>query len=79
MAEHKMNLHPFDEVVANARQRMSEGWEIHLQFNCAYCGTKQTFAEKNYFSGRGACEECGRVTSLMTNGCNFMAMKGGAR
>jgi hypothetical protein len=71
-----MNLHPFDEVIANARQKMLEGWTIHLQFNCAHCGVKQTFAEENYLSETGRCEECGKITSLRSNGCNLMAISG---
>ena len=70
-----MNLHPFDAVIANARQKMTEGWRVHLQFNCARCGVKQTFAEENYLSKTGRCEECGHITSLENDGCNFMAVK----
>jgi hypothetical protein len=70
-----MNLHPFNDVVANARQRMLEGWTIHLQFNCAYCGVKQTFAEENYLSATGRCEECGQITNLRADGCNLMVMR----
>lgn len=69
-----MNLHPFDEVIDACRKRMGEGWEIHLQFNCAKCGLKQTFAEPNFLSKTGKCEACGHVTSLEDDGCNYMAM-----
>lgn len=71
---HVMRLHPFDDVVKAARKRMLEGWKIHLQFNCAHCGVKQTFAEKNYFSASGRCEACGKLTDLQKDGCNFMAI-----
>jgi hypothetical protein len=74
VTRHVMRLYPFDDVIVNARQRMLDGWTIHLQFNCAKCGAKQTFAEENYLSKAGRCEECGHVTSLQKNGCNFMAM-----
>ena len=76
--KHVMRLHPFDDVVAHARQLMADGWTIHLQFNCAKCSTKQTFAEKNYLSALGRCEECGHITSLLSDGCNVMAVSGGA-
>ena len=72
-----MNLHPFDDVIANARERMLLGWTVHLQFNCANCGVKQTFAEENYLSESGRCEECGQITNLRTDGCNLMVMSGG--
>lgn len=76
--KHVMQLHPFDDVIASVRERMLEGWTIHLQFNCAYCGVKQTFAEENYLAATGRCEECGKTTSLRTNGCNFMAVRDGS-
>jgi uncharacterized protein (DUF983 family) len=71
-----MNLYPFDDVIDTARKRMTEGWKIHLQFNCTQCGIKQTFAEENYLSTRGQCEECGAITSLQADGCNLMILKG---
>lgn len=72
-----MNLHPFNDVIETAHQRMLEGWVVHLQFNCAKCGVKQTFAEENYLSASGRCEECGHITSLKNDGCNLLVMRGG--
>ena len=68
-----MNLHPFDEVVKNAEARMREGWTVRQQFNCAGCGAKQTMSDVNIFHVRGRCEECGQVTDIQRDGCNFMA------
>jgi uncharacterized protein (DUF983 family) len=67
-----MNLHPFNEVIKTAHERMTEGWDVHLQFNCAHCGTKQTFEEENYLSTTGKCEECGKITNLQSDGCNIL-------
>lgn len=75
-SEVPMKLHPFDEVITNARKQMSSGYGIHLQFNCAKCGKKQTFEEQNYLSETGRCEECGHITSLKNDGCNFMLVIG---
>lgn len=72
MTKHVMKLFPFGDVVANARQKMKQGWIVHLQFNCSGCGAKQTFGEENYLSETGRCEECGVVTSLKKDGCNLM-------
>jgi transcription elongation factor Elf1 len=72
-----MNLHPFDEVAANAESKMREGWTIHQQFNCAHCGAKQTIAEENQFFTHGRCEECGQETNIKKDGCNFMAISSG--
>jgi hypothetical protein len=74
-----MNLHPFEEVVKNASERMAEGWDVYQQFNCAHCGAKQTMEVKNKFFTTGKCEACGRVTDIRKDGCNFAAMMGGRR
>ena len=71
-----MNLHPFDDVVANADKRLKEGWTVYQQFNCAHCGAKQTMGDPNVFHAGGQCEECGHVTDIQKDGCNFMAMRG---
>ena len=68
-----MNVHPFDEVCRNAEAKMAEGWKIFQQFNCAHCGTKQTMPDENKFYTKGRCEECGGVTDIVHDGCNFMA------
>jgi len=71
-----MNIYPFDSVAKQARQKMAEGWTINQQFNCAYCGTKQTMDEANKFFTTGKCEECGLITDIQRDGCNFMASRG---
>jgi NAD-dependent SIR2 family protein deacetylase len=69
-----MKLHPFDEVVKNAAGRISEGWTVYQQFNCAHCRKKQTMSDMNKFHKTGRCEECGEITDILKNGCNFMAV-----
>jgi rRNA maturation protein Nop10 len=66
--------HPFDEVVANAERQIDHGWTVYQQFNCAHCGEKQTMSDPNKFFTQGKCEECGRVTDIRADGCNFMAV-----
>jgi hypothetical protein len=68
-----VNLHPFREVAANAQNKIAEGWTTYQQFNCASCGAKQTMADANVFHKKGKCEECGAVTDIERDGCNFMA------
>jgi hypothetical protein len=72
--KHVMKLYPFDTIIATARERMMAGMKIHLQFNCAKCGMKQTFEQEDYLSERGQCEECGHITSLKDDGCNLMVI-----
>jgi hypothetical protein len=69
-----MNLYPFHDVAKTAARRMAEGWDIHQQFTCSGCGVKQTMGDKNRFFTEGKCEECGHITDIQRNGCNFMAM-----
>jgi DNA-directed RNA polymerase subunit RPC12/RpoP len=71
-----MNISPFYEVVANAEKRMADGWEVYQQFNCAKCGVKQTMPDADKFYTQGRCEECGHVTDIEADGCNFMAVSG---
>jgi hypothetical protein len=73
-----MNLHPFDEVSANAKRKMEEGWTIYQQWNCHHCGVKQTMSDGNKFFTRGKCEECGEITDIRKDGCNFMAVSDGS-
>ena len=73
----KMKLSPFKEVVKNAEVRIHGGWTIYQQWNCMHCGVKQTMPDENKFYTMGRCEECGRVTDIEANGCNFMAVSGG--
>jgi DNA-directed RNA polymerase subunit RPC12/RpoP len=68
-----MNLHPFHVVAKNAETKIADGWDVYQQFNCAACGVKQTMPDKNKFYERGRCQECGHVTDIVKDGCNFMA------
>ena len=68
-----MNLHPFYEVAKNAQSKIAEGWTTYQQFNCFHCGQKQTMPNGNVFHKKGKCEECGKVTDIERDGCNFMA------
>lgn len=76
--KHVMNLHRFDDVVDNAERKIADGWDVFQQWNCAHCGAKQTMPDKNKFYIGGKCEECGKVTDIRKDGCNFMAVSGGA-
>lgn len=69
-----MKLHPWDEVIKQAKQFMAEGYNVYQQFNCAHCGAKQTMEEPNTFHMLGKCEECSEVTNIRQRGCNYMLM-----
>ena len=71
---HRMNLHTFYEVAANAERKSREGWTTFQQFNCAECNTKQTMPDANVFHKKGRCERCNGITDIGKDGCNFMAV-----
>jgi DNA-directed RNA polymerase subunit RPC12/RpoP len=67
-----MRLHPFAKCVIDAKPLMDNGATVHQQFNCAKCGTKQTMEEPNIFYKTGRCEECGHITNIEKDGCNYL-------
>ena len=75
MNKHVMKVHPFYEVAKAAEAEVVAGNTVHQQFNCAKCGVKQTMEDKNKFFMTGRCEECGHVSDLVADGCNFMVIK----
>ena len=68
-----MKLYPFAEVAANADRQIQSGATIYQQWLCAHCGAKQIMENPNVFHKAGKCEECGKETNIVNNGCNFMA------
>lgn len=70
-----MSDYPFDEVMKMADEVIKHGADIHQKFTCAKCGARQTMEEKNKFYTSGHCEECGHITDLVKQGCNFLLVK----
>lgn len=69
-----MKLHPINECMQQADQLLEhcgKSAKIYQQFTCAGCGAKQTMDVPNAFFDRGSCEECGAVTDIAANGCNY--------
>lgn len=69
-----MRLHPFAQSAKEAEKIVRRGGTIHQQFLCIHCQTKQTMEEPNTFFTQGHCEECGGITNIEANGCNFLAI-----
>lgn len=67
-----MKVHPFDECAKAAIKWTDQGATIFQQYNCGKCGTKQTMDEPNRFFNLGKCEECGHITDIKRDGCNYM-------
>jgi hypothetical protein len=70
-----MNLYPFYDVVDKAiGDVLNQGGTVFQQWLCHHCGTKQTMELENKFYKKGTCEECGEITDIEQDGCNFMAV-----
>lgn len=69
-----MKLFPVKEAWYGAQCYMAEGFQIYQQFECESCKAKQTIDTPDKFYVRGKCQECGHVTDIVKNGCNYMAV-----
>jgi PHP family Zn ribbon phosphoesterase len=69
---HKMNLHPWDEVLANMHEQRRLGHDVYQQFLCEKCGTKLMMEAPNDIHETGTCDRCGHLTDIKKNGMNFM-------
>lgn len=65
---------PFNEVVKSAQGVVEMGGVIHQKFTCVECGARQTIETPNAFYVEGRCEECGAITNMQEQGCNFLAL-----
>ena len=66
---------PFYECAAAAEKLVTEGGgkvNIHQKFSCSKCGARQTMEEPNKFFKTGRCEECGHMTNIEKQGCNYL-------
>lgn len=71
---HEQLDHPFEEVVASADDVIARGGKVFFKFTCQWCGARQTFDVPNTLYETGRCEECGAVTNLREQGCNYLAV-----
>jgi hypothetical protein len=67
-----MSDFPFDEVAAEAAEKITMGFDIHQKFTCAGCGQRLTMADKNIFYMQGTCDQCPTVTDIKKQGCNYL-------
>lgn len=69
-----MRLYPFLEIISTCELLIQKNTTVFQQWLCQHCGTKQTMADPNHFYTNGKCEECGKITNIVANGCNYMAV-----
>jgi hypothetical protein len=72
-----MSDHPFDQVIADVKELVGRRSRTvaFQKFTCQHCGARQTMANPNAFHTTGRCEECGLVTDIVANGCNYLLIK----
>ncbi len=71
----KTNDHPFDDVVKTAQQYIGLGAWIFQKFSCAHCRARQTIEQANVLHTHGTCQECGCLTDIRAQGCNYMMIQ----
>ena len=49
----------------------AKGWDVALQFTCAACGERNTYAEPNVLPRLATCDSCGAVTDVEAQGGGF--------
>lgn len=69
--------YPFDEVTKTAQDYIALGAQVFQKFTCAGCGARQTIDEPNRFYTSGKCQECGHVTDIRKQGCNYLLVHQG--
>ena len=63
--------YPFDDVLRQARELVSQGHLVFQCFTCAGCGARIGVTAPNNFWTFVHCEECGGITDCKARGCNF--------
>ena len=74
-----MKLCSFHECAMTANAEIEKGATIYQKFQCEKCGTPQHMETPNAFYTFGKCEECGHVTDILNNGCNYLLVVEGKR
>jgi len=71
------NNFPFYNVVHEAFLLSKKGWKVFQKFTCEKCGQRLTMDIPNKFWKEGTCDQCGHLTNIEKNGCNYMLLGGG--
>ena len=66
------NDYPIQECADTAEKYIQQGLYVYQKWTCKNCGSRQTMTEPNIFFESGTCEECGKVTDIKAQGCNYL-------
>jgi len=72
--EVKYNDYPWDSVLEQAKQVISEGGLVYQKFTCSGCGNRLTVDSPNTFFTLGTCDNCSVTTDIKEKGCNYMVV-----
>lgn len=64
--------YPFNEIKAAVEDLSAKGWECYQKFTCERCGQRLTMDEPNTLYKTGSCDQCGHITNIAKNGCNYL-------
>lgn len=73
---HSHHDHDFDQVAARVPELMDRGFIFYQKWSCVHCGSRQTMSTVNKLFYEGICEECGNITNIKANGCNYLLIGG---
>jgi hypothetical protein len=66
---------PYDECTKAAQALALDGATIYQKWTCAGCGETVTANKANHWTEMGHHEDCGHVTNMREQGCNYMLIK----
>lgn len=66
---------PFYEVAEAAEKVAAAGGLTFQKFSCTKCSARLTMSEPNKFYKQGTCDQCGALTDIEADGCNFMVIQ----
>jgi rRNA maturation protein Nop10 len=63
---------PFYEVAEKAGELVRAGADVYQKFTCQQCGNRLTMDVPNKFYKEGTCDNCGAITNIEKQGCNYL-------
>jgi PHP family Zn ribbon phosphoesterase len=64
--------HPFKTVCEAVRLHAEKGRLCYQKFSCSKCGQRLTMETPNVFHKTGSCDQCGHITDIEKQGCNYL-------
>lgn len=64
--------HPFGVILAAAKKHAEAGRLCYQKFSCSKCGQRLTMETPNVFHRTGSCDQCGHITDIEKQGCNYL-------